>query len=163
MMKVIRSTQKKYYFELNGFILLDNHFHLLIKTLPGQANISKIMHRIKFMFAKMYNKHTGRTGPFWNERFKSEIVEHVKDAANYLLYLLLKIGYNSFRKGKVRDPRDEEYSSFNCYLNESYKCKLKITLHSVFISLGNSFQERVKKFLSFEKSYREELAFSYPL
>jgi putative transposase len=153
MITVIKETQEKYHFELSGFEILDNHFHFLIKTLDGGQTISKIMQRIKSVFARRYNKLHGRTGPFWNERFGSKIIEDAIDATTYLLHLLWYMAYNSFRKNKVNNPRDYKYSSINCYLDENYKSCLTIKLHNSFINLGKTFQERLRGFLIFEDNF----------
>lgn len=157
LLQVVQETQGKYDFELNSIDILDNHFHFIIRTTSNTDTISVIMQRIKSVFAIRYNKMHGRKGPFWNERFGSSIVEKAKDASKYIIHLLWYTAYNSVRKGKTINPRDYKYSSINSYLDETHKCSLKITLHGGFISLGNSFSERVKRFLEYEKSYIEYL------
>jgi len=94
MIKVVKETQNIFDFELNAFEILDNHFHFIIKTKDKAETISKIMQRIKSVFARRYNKLHNRTGPFWNERFGSKIVEGVRDPAGYFLNLLWYLGYN---------------------------------------------------------------------
>ena len=157
LVKVIDETQKKFDFELNAFEILDNHFHFIITTTSKGETISKIMQRIKSVFAKRYNKLHGRSGPFWNERFGSKIVEGARDPSEYLLNLLWYLAHNSYRKGKVNNPREYKYSSIKCYLEENYKSKLKITLHHIFKNLGKNFKERLKIFLDLEIRYRENL------
>ncbi len=153
MITVIRETQEIYNFELSGFEILNNHFHFIIKTIMGSETISKIMQRIKSVFARRYNKIHGRIGPFWNERFGSKIIDDAIDATSYLLHLLWYMAYNSFRKNMVNNPRHFKYGSINCYLDENYKSILKIKLHDAFISLGKTFEQRIKKFMLFEENY----------
>ncbi len=157
LLKVIEETRKKYHFELSGFEILDNHFHFIIKTLPDGESISKIMQRIKSVFTKRYNKIHKRTGPLWNERFGSKIVEEVKDAAKYIIYLLWYIAYNPYRKYLVSNPREYQYSSINYYLDENFLPKANITRHNAFMNLGKTFSERVNAFLEFEQYYIERL------
>ena len=157
MLTVIKETKEKFRFKLNAFEIPDNHFHFIIQTVNDTHNISKIMQRIKSVFAKRYNKLVGRCGPVWNERFGSKIIEKAKDAAKYMLYLLWYLAYNSYRKNKVNDPREYMYGSINCYLNENHKSRLKITLHDAFLNLGRTFKERLKNFLEYEKYYVEGL------
>jgi putative transposase len=156
MIAVIHETQEIFDFELTQFDILDNHFHFTIRIKNNIDTISKIMQRIKSVFAKRYNKLHGRSGPFWNERFGSSIVEKAKNFVGYLIYLILYTGYNSVRKGKVKDPRDYKYSSFNCYLDRNYKSLLKITIHEYFLMLGDTFEECVKVFLEYEKLFKEK-------
>lgn len=153
MIQVIHETQEKYHFDLSGFQILNNHFHFVIKTLPGGETISKIMQRIKSVFARRYNKIHGRTGPVWNERFGSKIIEAARDAASYLLNLLWYLAYNVLGDGNTGDPRMDPYGSINCYLDEQYRPRLTIRLHEAFFTLGKTFRERAAAFLLFEKRY----------
>jgi REP element-mobilizing transposase RayT len=148
LIAVIEETQKKYKFKLNAFELLDNHIHLIIQTENKHDTISKIMQRIKSVFAKRYNKLMGRTGPFWNERFGSKIVEQAKDIVSYFVTLIHYLANNSVRKGYVADPRDYEYGSFNCYLRKGYKSKLMVVVHDYFFMLGETFEECAETLLS---------------
>lgn len=157
LVEIIKSTQKKYDFELIAFEILGNHFHFVIKTVENGETISKVIQRIKSVFAKKYNKLMDRTGPFWNERFGSKIVEKQENPWFYLLYLLWYIAYNSVREQEVDDPRSSKYGSIMNYLKEDYNGKLKITLHDAFWELGDCFKIRVKRFLEYEKIYLENL------
>lgn len=157
LIEIIASTQKKYNFDLIAFEIVGNHFHFVIKTLENGETISKIMQRIKSVFAKKFNKFVGRTGPFWNERFGSKIIEKAANPAFYLLYLLWYIAYNSVRKREVDNPRKYIYGSINHYLQENYQGKLKIQLHEAFIELGDSFKQRLEKFLIYEEIYKQNL------
>lgn len=157
MIQVVKETQEKYNFELNAFEILDNHFHFLIKVTNSTDTISKILQRIKSVFARRYNKLHDRSGPFWNERFGSSIVEKATIPFLYFFNIICYMAYNSVKMKLVDDPRNYKYSSINCYLDENYKCQLKITLHKYFLELGRNFNERVEKFLEFEKIYLEKL------
>ena len=95
----------------------------------------------------------GTCGPFWNERFGCKIVEKAKNPTEYMIYLLWYVAYNSYRKGKVNDPREDNFSSINCYLIKKFNSRLKITLHDIFKNLGKTYNERLKTFLKFEKYY----------
>ena len=47
-------AQTKYRFELINYQIMDNHIHLLIRTLPGEASISRIVQYIKSRFAQRF-------------------------------------------------------------------------------------------------------------
>jgi putative transposase len=153
MIKVLNQATEKYQFELITYTIMDNHFHFFIKTIKNGENISRIMQFIKSQFARRYNRMMKRTGPFWNERFGNTIVELASDPQTTFFNMLLYIGYNPVRSHYVNDPRDYPYSSFNCYLDETYSSPVKITFHEYFLILGNTFKERVKKFLMYEEWY----------
>lgn len=158
MIQVLVNTQKKYTFELIAYEIMDNHFHFVIRTLPGEADISRIIQYIKARFAESYNRRNNRTGPFWNERFCDQIIEYAEKPVQYLLWLLWYLAFNPVRKGMVRNPRDSRFGSINAYLNEAYQGKIKITLHRYFLDLGSTFKQQVKEFLWYEEAYRRRLA-----
>ena len=156
--EVLIKTQEKYDFELNFYEIMNNHFHLIIKTVEEGESISRIMQYIKSRFAERFNKITNRFGTFWSERFKDVIVEMQDNPLNYLLWLLWYLAFNPVRKYIVSDPRDYVYGCINSYLNENTKQPLKITLHEYFLLLGSSFKDCIGKFLFFEDAYRKRLS-----
>lgn len=157
----INMCHEKYEFELIAAEPVDNHIHLVIRTLENQETISLIMQYIKSVIARKYNRRTGETGAFWNERYGCTIIEHSEDPENYLLHLLWYIGYNPVRKRLSSDPRNTELGFINCYLDKSFRCRVKITLHRYFTALGKTFGECVERFLFYEDAYRKRLAFFY--
>jgi len=158
LLTVIQMTQDKYRFELIAYQIMDNHFHFVIRTLPEEASISKIMQYIKARFAEQYNRYTKRTGPFWNERFRDIIIDEAPAPAHYLLWLLWYLAFNPIRKSTGVDPRTYRYSSINCYLDEQHTSPVKIIHHQFFIKLGSTFLDRVKAFLWYEEAYRKRWA-----
>ncbi len=157
MIDVLNLALKKYYFELVGYTIMDNHFHFFIKTPIGGENISQIMQFIKSQFARRYNRMMNRTGPFWNERFSDTIIELSANPRVTFFNVLLYVGYNPVRSKYVKDPRDYPYSSINCYLDENYISPVKITLHDYFLELGSTFYERTQRLLEYEDIYRKRI------
>jgi REP element-mobilizing transposase RayT len=155
--EAVQMCQQKYTFELIAAETVANHIHLIIKTVEGEETISRIIQYIKARIAEKYNRATGETGSFWNERFGSTIIEESDNPEQYFLWLLWYIGYNPVRKGLSHDPRNNEIAFINCYLYENYKAPLNFTKHEYFNKLGNSFCERAAKFLEYEDAYRKRL------
>ncbi|MCL1864636.1 MAG: transposase [Spirochaetes bacterium] len=158
--KAIEMCQRKYMFELNAVEIVSNHFHLMIRTLLGKESISLIMQYIKARTAEMYNKETGRVGPFWNERFGCTIIEEADNPIGYSLHAFWYIAMNPVKKRESCDPRENYIGFINCYLTEDYELPhpIKITLHYSFYSLGENFSECARKFLFYEDAYRKRLA-----
>ncbi len=161
MIDAINMCHDKYEFELIAAEPVCNHIHLVIRTLENRETISLIMQYIKARIAEKYNRRTGETGPFWNERYCCTIIEHSEDPKQYLLNLLWYIGFNPVRKKISNDPRNNYIGFINCYLIQNFQCKVKITPHRYFITLGETFDERMKVFLLYEEAYRKRIAFSY--
>jgi len=155
IMPVLVKTLDKYDLEFIQYVIMDNHIHFVIKTVVGGATISQIMQYVKSNIAQQYNRKMGRTGAFWNERFRDVIVEHQKEPEKYFNWLMWYLGFNPVRAGLARDPRDYKYSAIMAYLDENYISPVKITLHKYFLKLGRTFEERVEKFLEYEQAYRK--------
>ncbi len=159
LLQIIRETQVKCKFKLIFFSILDNHFHLIIRTEEGGATISKIMQMIKSKFARLYNKMNSCMGPFWNERFGDSIVKASSNPGKYMIHLLWYIAYNACRKGYVYDPRDYEFCPLQCYTeNEEYR-DIEITITEYFKALGRNFRERKEVFEDYEDIYRASLGY----
>jgi REP element-mobilizing transposase RayT len=154
----IRLAQEKYNFELIAAEPVGNHIHIIIKTFHDDETISRIMQFIKSRVAEMYNKNTGCTGAFWNERFSNKIIEEADDPQDYLMRLLWYIGYNPVKKLLSRNPRENSFGFINIYLNKNYIHCMKFTRHSYFYKLGNTFEECVEEFLEYEKKYLQRMA-----
>jgi REP element-mobilizing transposase RayT len=151
--EAVQMAQEKYVFELVALENVKNHFHMLIRTIEGEADISRIMQYIKSRTAWRYNRATGRSGPLWDSRFKNKVVERAKDPKEYLLYLLWYIAYNPCKKGMSSNPRFNEIGFINCYLYRNREAPVKITKHYFFMRLGFSHATRVRKLLAYEQKY----------
>ena len=57
---------------LHFYVLMDNHYHLLIET--TQKNLSEVMRQINSKYASYFNKKYNRVGHLWQDRFKSWVV-----------------------------------------------------------------------------------------
>lgn len=156
--EAVTMCQEKYHFDLVAAEIVSNHIHLVIKTVEDEETISRIMQYVKARIAEKYNRSRGETGPFWNERFGSTIIEESDDAEQYLLWLLWYIGYNPVRKGLSSNPRKTATGFINSYLQKDYKSPVKIKLHEYFYRLGDTFDECVLKFLEYEELYLKRIA-----
>jgi REP element-mobilizing transposase RayT len=150
---VINAAHEKYDFKLVQIEFVENHLHILIKTTKTGETISRIMQYIKARIAEHFNRAYSRIGPFWNERFKSKIIEEADDPQSYFLYLMWYIAYNPVRKRVIGDPRESKYGTIRSYLEADFIPKVTITFHEYFINLGDNFTQRVNAFLKYEIVY----------
>ncbi len=137
----IEIALEKYNFQLINYQIMDNHVHLLIRTVEGGATISRIMQYIKSQFARRLNKILKRTGPVWNERFKDRIVELSDNPRQYFFNLIWYFANNPVKSGKVKTPFASYFGASKAYFDKSFKPKLKITLHHFFLELGEKFED----------------------
>ncbi len=157
-LEILRRSKQKYHYKLIAYCIMPNHIHLIIHTLPGGTPISRIVQYIKSRFAELYNKIVKRTGPFWNGRYKDSIVQFAKDACHYLLWLLWYLAFNPVRKRMCTNPLRYRYNSIRVYLEDNAESDVPIDHHDFFLQLGNTFAERVKRFLGYEEMYRKRYA-----
>ena len=154
---ILNLTFDKYDFKILQYIIMDNHFHLLIKTTENGETISRIVQYIKARYAEWYNKKMNRTGPFWNGRFKCTVVEFEDNPKQYLITLKFYFGYNPVKLNIVNDPRNYKYSTFNVYFDKNYEPPVNISFHNFYYDLGSSFENRRDFLLEYEKVYRHNL------
>ena len=130
--RILKKAQKKYKFDLNGFVIMDNHFHFIITTLQNGGTIDRIMQYIKSKFARLYNKLHNRSGAYWSERYKNKVIEFVKKSAYYFNILLSYLVYNPVKASIAETPSSFIYSSFNDYTGGKNKLGIKIKIHALF-------------------------------
>jgi putative transposase len=154
---VLKFALEKYDFKLIDYTIMNNHFHLFIKTEKNGATISQIMQFIKSQYAQRYNRRMDRTGPFWNERFGSSITEMSKSPRDTFFITQQYIAFNPVKSNYVQDPRRYRYSGIRSYYEEGYISPVTITFHPFFLELGSTFKERARKLLEFEDQYRKRI------
>ena len=145
----ITLSQAKYEFELINYQIMDNHIHLLIRTVDGGATISRIVQYIKSRFAQRFNKMMQRTGPVWNERFKDSIVEFADNPRMYLFNLIWYFANNPVRAGKVQSPFESYFGGSKAYFDKNFSPTIKITLHHYFLELGNTLEECIAQLYAY--------------
>jgi putative transposase len=107
--KQIKEYMNLYNYEILAFTMMDNHYHLIIRT--NEIPLSKIMHSINNIYCKFYNYHHMRTGHVFEERYNSKLIED--DA--YLIWLLKYIHRNPVRAHICENAEDYKWSSDNLY------------------------------------------------
>lgn len=107
---LLARLQRIHPFKLYHYCLMTNHVHLLLETTPGHP-LSRTMKKLNLTYALYYKKKYSHIGHFWQDRFKSLLIE--KDL--YLMACAAYIELNPVKAGIVRDPADHPYSSFSFY------------------------------------------------
>ncbi len=97
-MEYVLKAKERFKFRLYAYVLMTNHYHLLIETL--QANLSKIMHYINSSYTTYYNVKRKKAGHLFQGRYKSLIV----DKDSYFLELTKYIHLNPVKAGIVELP-----------------------------------------------------------
>lgn len=107
----LANTKKKFGFELYAYALLDNHYHLLLKT--GEVPLQKIMQRQNSLYSRFYNRSYDRSGHLFGLRYKAYIIDNEK----YLFAVLSYIHWNPVNAGLAGSLTDYKWSSDYNYRN----------------------------------------------
>ena len=111
------TAKEKYDFYLLAYVLMGNHYHLLIKT--TRPNLSKIMHYINGSYTTYFNVKRGKSGHLFQGRYKSLVI----DADSYFKELTRYIHLNPIRAKMVEDPWNYKWSSYKAYIGRKMEDK----------------------------------------
>ena len=146
---IIWRYKKKYIFKLYHWVIMSNHYHLLIECEEPEM-ISKIMAGINKAYSFYYHQGRKTGGYLWQGRFKMQAVqkeEYLRTCGRY-------IEQNPLKAGMVKRAEEFPYSSARWYcLGE----RDGITDVSPFYeSMGRDDKERKEEYSRFLESYDEE-------
>ena len=115
MMSAIKSLQKRENVSIIAFVVLSDHFHMLIDT--QKLDISKILQKIKMNFGALYRDRMNmKAGRIWQNRFWDHIIRNQEDLNRHIDY----IHYNPVKHGYAPNLSDWKYSSINKYKKDGY-------------------------------------------
>ena len=90
-LEIVQDASDDYDFEIYSFCLMNNHYHLLIKT--KKQNLSSALQKINSRYSIYFNNNYKRVGPLWQGRFKSWFVYDER----YLQALVKYIEFNPIK------------------------------------------------------------------
>lgn len=111
-LKIIKSTQEKYTFEIYAYCLMDNHVHMVIYDKENQ--LSKIMQSIEISYVIYFNSKYERVGHLFQNRFLSKKIEN----QNYLMQVCRYIHQNPLKAG-ICKTEEYKWSSYNEYVKKN--------------------------------------------
>jgi putative transposase len=114
--------------QVHAYVLMTNHVHLLITPLTVDS-AARLMKGVAQRHAQRCNKRWKRSGPLWESRYKSSLVDSVGYALNCHRY----IEENPLRARMVRHPAEYPWSSFRANAL-GYPCPF-LTQHATVGSL----------------------------
>ncbi len=146
--------QKKHQLQIGAFVLMNNHFHLLV--LSPKDDIDRIMYFLMKESTIRIQKETGRINKIFGGRYKGSIIEHY----HYLLNVYKYIYRNPIAAGIIDRAENYQYSSLHIKL---FKKSLAFELHDILLEPGldwinQSFKENEAKSI---KSGLQKTVFQY--
>ena len=116
-LKILQESSEVYHFEVYAYALMDNHYHLLLKTTA--LNLSLLMRQINARYSMYFNKKYKRVGPLWQGRFKSWYVydeRYLKSVVKYIELNPVKVNTVS-KVGKYRWTMSSGMDTMPCWNN----------------------------------------------
>jgi REP element-mobilizing transposase RayT len=113
-LSLLEELADRFQIRLNAYVLMDNHYHLLLKT--GEANLSRAMQWFGTTYTRRFNIANHMSGHLFQGRFKSILVQN----DTYLMRLSCYIHRNPLRAGIINRLADYQWSSYRYY---AYKKK----------------------------------------
>lgn len=144
-LELLRQVHEKFQVEIHAYCLMNNHYHLLLKT--PLANLSKAMKHLDGIYGLRYNKIHKIDGPLFRGRFKSIIV----DAENYLLGLSRYIHLNPVKGKLINKAEAYPWSSCAAYFDEKIKPSWLQT-SNILEKFGNRMQKEKYRLFVEEKT-----------
>ncbi|MCK9415149.1 MAG: transposase [Candidatus Dojkabacteria bacterium] len=93
---------------LDTYTVMDNHFHLIIRTGKSPDVISKFMQRLCTSYAMITNRKYERVGHLFQGRYNAKLLRYKKDLEQARAY----IKQNPVKEGLVKKARDYPWSRF---------------------------------------------------
>ncbi len=131
LLGLLDANARKFEVELHAYVLMSNHFHLLV-TPATQTGLPSLMQAVGRSYVRHFNKSQGRSGTLWEGRYRSTLIQ----ADRYLLACMAYMDLNPVRAGISATAVDYPWSSHRHYIG--LKDDKLIAPHSLYWSLGNT-------------------------
>ena len=131
----LKEGTQRYGVAIHAWVFMTNHVHLLV-TPSSDEGVSWLMRHIGRHYVQPFNFKYARTGPLFEGRFKSTLVQD----AHYLLQCIRYIELNPVRAGMTTDPGDYVWSSYRCH---AFGKRTRMwTPHDEYLLLGKTVVDR---------------------
>ncbi|MBA7555353.1 hypothetical protein ES705_48014 [subsurface metagenome] len=114
-LQLLQKTVNFHKVHLFSYVLMDTHFHLLLKT--EEANLSQAMQFLNSSYAHWYNIRHIRKGHLFQDRYKSHLILN----SLYLYSVASYISLNPVEAELVDSPDKYPWSSFQYFLSAPNK------------------------------------------
>ena len=129
----------RYGVAIHAWVFMSNHVHLLV-TPSCDDGVSRLMRHIGRHYVQPFNFKYARTGPLFEGRFKSTLVQDTQ----YLLHCTRYIELNPIRAGMTTDPGDYLWSS---YKSHAFGKQVQLwTPHEDYLPLGETTKDRTEQY-----------------
>ncbi len=109
LLKQLRELKLGLGFKVYAYVIMDNHYHLMLQTLGAELN--EVMQRLNSKYGSYYNACYERSGHVFQGRYKSSIILDER----YLFAVLRYIHQNPVRAGITGSVSEYHWSSDRVY------------------------------------------------
>lgn len=128
-LQLLERSSHSYEVAVLGFVIMRNHFHLLVRT--PKANLQEFMRHFNISYTSSFNRTHHRSGHLYQGRYKAFLV----DADRYLLEVSRYLHLNPVRTRAQSGWTDEEKRAFlSRYVWSSYPSCIFRTRRYAWIS-----------------------------
>lgn len=138
-LECIERAVEKFQLEIFAFVLMGNHYHLLLRT--PQANLSKAIQWLQTSYGVYYNRRHRCSGHLFQGRYKSILVGEESYWARLSLYIHL----NPIRAGIVKKLDEYRWSSIHDYIRLK-KTHQWVLCEEVLKELGGNSEEQRRRY-----------------
>lgn len=85
-LQVLRQARERHSFRIDNFVIMGNHFHLLIQPLK-ESTLAEIMKWILGVYTMTYNRVYLRWGHFWGSRYFSRTIGSLPEYLKIFHYI----------------------------------------------------------------------------
>jgi putative transposase len=131
LLTLISENAVKHQVALHAYVLMDNHFHLLLtpETVEG---VPQMMQAVGRRYVRYFNDRHRRTGTLWEGRYRSTLIQ----SERYLVACMAYLDLNPVRAGMVSAPEEFAWSSHRHYAGRASDRRL--TPHALYWEMGNT-------------------------
>lgn len=108
---ILRGVKEIHPFNMRGYVILPDHWHLLLWTQDGRFD--EVVHSFKRNVAFALNREGCFDGPIWQRRYYDHVIRDNADFVRHLDY----IHFNPVHHGLTAKPAEHEFSSFKYYVS----------------------------------------------
>src|SRR5438093_2105858 len=140
LLELLARAVKHFHLRLHGYVLMSNHYHLLVETPRG--GLSRALRYLNGVYTQAFNRRHRRVGHLFQGRYKAILVD--KDA--YLLELSRYIHLNPWRVKRSYDPFKYRWSSLKAYVGAAVVPGW-LTVKEVLSEFGSRGKRGYRKFI----------------
>ena len=129
--------KKKYVFQIYHYVLMSNHYHLIMRVKDG-VTLASAMKGLNLAYATYFRSKYGGAGYLWQGRFKSFVIQDGK----YILECGRYIELNPVSAGIVEKPEDYTWTSVRVYIKAEQNSL--VDFNPEFLGLSDSHYTRCR-------------------